>query len=59
MRFTRALTLVWVALTPIVLSSAASAQVAVGVTIEVAPTGGGVGSKALADGEVDFAAVTR
>src|SRR6266851_2116171 len=30
-----------------------------GVTIEVAPTGGGVGSKALANGEVDFAAVTR
>jgi hypothetical protein len=29
--------LVWVALTPIVLSSAASAQVAVGVSIEVAP----------------------
>ncbi len=30
-----------------------------GVTIEVAPTGGGVGSKALAEGQVDFAAVTR
>jgi len=30
-----------------------------GVNIEVAPTGGGVGSKALANGEVDFAAVTR
>lgn len=29
------------------------------VTIEVAPTGGGVGSKALAEGQVDFAAVTR
>jgi phosphate transport system substrate-binding protein len=27
--------------------------------IEVAPTGGGVGSKALAEGQVDFAAVTR
>src|SRR6516162_1782847 len=37
MRFTRVLTLVWLALTPIVLSSAASAQVAVGVSIEVAP----------------------
>jgi phosphate transport system substrate-binding protein len=30
-----------------------------GITIEVAPTGGGVGSKALASGEVAFAAVTR
>jgi len=30
-----------------------------GVTIDVAATGGGVGSKALADGQVDFAAVTR
>jgi phosphate transport system substrate-binding protein len=30
-----------------------------GVTIDVAPTGGGVGSKALADGQIDFAAVTR
>src|SRR6266849_9306154 len=30
-----------------------------GVTIDVAPTGGGVGSKALAEGQVDFAAVTR
>ncbi len=30
-----------------------------GLSIEVAPTGGGVGSKALANGEVDFAAVTR
>src|SRR5215831_9719059 len=29
------------------------------VTIDVAPTGGGVGSKALAEGQVDFAAVTR
>jgi phosphate transport system substrate-binding protein len=29
------------------------------VTITVAPTGGGVGSKALAEGQVDFAAVTR
>src|SRR5258708_31368225 len=29
-----------------------------GLNIEVAPTGGGVGSKALANGEVDFAAVT-
>jgi phosphate transport system substrate-binding protein len=29
------------------------------VTINVAPTGGGVGSKALAEGQVDFAAVTR
>ena len=29
------------------------------VTIDVAPTGGGVGSKALAEGHVDFAAVTR
>jgi phosphate transport system substrate-binding protein len=29
------------------------------VAIEVAPTGGGVGSKALAEGQVDFAAVTR
>src|SRR5262249_21452084 len=29
------------------------------VTFEVAPTGGGVGSKALAEGQVDFAAVTR
>src|SRR5215469_14598003 len=37
MRFTRVLILIWVALTPIVLSSAASAQVAVGVSIEVAP----------------------
>ena len=30
-----------------------------GVTVDVAPTGGGVGSKALAEGQVDFAAVTR
>jgi phosphate transport system substrate-binding protein len=30
-----------------------------GVSIDVAPTGGGVGSKALAEGQVDFAAVTR
>jgi phosphate transport system substrate-binding protein len=30
-----------------------------GITIEVAPAGGGVGSKALAEGQVDFAAVTR
>jgi phosphate transport system substrate-binding protein len=30
-----------------------------GVRIDVAPTGGGVGSKALAEGRVDFAAVTR
>jgi hypothetical protein len=37
MRFTRVLMLVWVALTSIVLSSTASAQVAVGVSIEVAP----------------------
>jgi len=37
MRFTRVLILIWVALTPIALSSAASAQVAVGVSIEVAP----------------------
>src|SRR6516225_5655595 len=37
MRFTRVLILIWVALTPIVLSSAASAQVAVGVSITVAP----------------------
>src|SRR6266849_1455343 len=29
------------------------------VRIDVAPTGGGVGSKALAEGQVDFAAVTR
>jgi phosphate transport system substrate-binding protein len=29
------------------------------VTIDVAPTGGGVGSKALAEGQIDFAAVTR
>jgi phosphate transport system substrate-binding protein len=29
------------------------------VAIDVAPTGGGVGSKALAEGQVDFAAVTR
>src|SRR5258708_3213620 len=30
-----------------------------GVTIEVAPTGGGVGSKGLAEGQVDFPPFTR